>query len=147
MTTRVVNANLQAMSRSPKSSRTASIGRAELEILNFICDHHPATVRQVADHLAQSRGLVRTTALNVISRLCRKGFLARKKTGGIYFYSPKIPQKKLLRDLVGDFIHQMLGGSLDPFVAYLADAARLTDQQIADLRKMAHQLQERKEHP
>ena len=135
------------MSHSEHPPRNATIGKAELEVLTFIHHHHPATVRQVADHFAQSRGLVRTTALNVMTRLCKKGFLARKKTDGIFFYSPKIPEQKLLRDLVGDFIHQMLGGSVAPFLAYLANDARLSDQQIADLKKMVHDLQERKEKP
>jgi len=135
------------MSRNDHPSSSATIGRAELEVLTFIHDHHPATLRQVADHFAQSRGLVRTTALNVMTRLCKKGFLVRKKIDGVFLYSPKIPQQKLLRDLVGDFIQQMLGGSVDPFLAYLADDARLSDQQIADLRKMVHDLHERKEKP
>ena len=29
------------------------IGQAELEILHYVHDHQPVTVRQVADHLAQ----------------------------------------------------------------------------------------------
>ena len=45
--------------------RKGSIGRAQLEILRYVQDHHPVTVRQVAEHLAETRGLTRTTALNV----------------------------------------------------------------------------------
>lgn len=101
----------------------------------FIHEHHPASVRQVADHFAKSRGLVRTTALNVMTRLCKKGFLVRKKIEGLFYYSPKVQRTALLRDLVGNFVREMLGGSVSPFVAYLAEAG-VTEEQLAELRKI-----------
>ena len=56
------------------------IGQAELEILNYIHDHHPATVRQVADHVAATKGHTRTTVLNVMTRLVNKGYLTRHRS-------------------------------------------------------------------
>jgi predicted transcriptional regulator len=121
------------------------IGKAELEILEFIHQHHPATVRQVADHLAASRGLVRTTALNVMNRLVLKGFLVRKKIDGVFQYSPRLARGTLFRNLIRDFVSQTLGGSVSPFVAYLADDARLTDEELAQLRHVVDSLEQRKE--
>jgi predicted transcriptional regulator len=51
-------------------------------------DHHPVTVRQVAEHLARTKGLTRTTALNVMERLREKGYLTREKAGGVYLVAP-----------------------------------------------------------
>ncbi|HVT79443.1 MAG TPA: BlaI/MecI/CopY family transcriptional regulator [Phycisphaerae bacterium] len=135
------------MSKSPRNPKSPGIGKAELEILEFIHDHHPATVREVADHLAQSRGLVRTTALNVMNRLVQKGFLTRKKTDGIFQYSPRLPRGTLFRNLIRDFVSETLGGSVSPFVAYLADDARLTEDELAQLRKVVRELEPRKEKP
>ncbi len=129
------------------SSVSATIGKAELEILEFIHGHHPATVRQVADHLAASRGLVRTTALNVMNRLVQKGFLVRKKVDGVFEYSPRVARGALFRKLIGDFVAQTLGGSVSPFVAYLADDARLTEEELAQLRRLVATLEQRKEKP
>src|SRR3954471_9431842 len=95
-----------------------SIGRAELEVLHYVTDHHPVTIRDVADHVARERGIVRTTVLNVMNRLCDKGYLSRKKVGGVYHYSPKVSKRDLLRSLVRDFVERALGGSVSPFVAY-----------------------------
>ncbi len=61
-----------------------NIGRAEMDILRYITDHHPVTVRQVADHVSETKGLVRTTVLNVMERLRQKGYLARKKADGVF---------------------------------------------------------------
>src|SRR5438876_3247902 len=95
-----------------------NIGRAELEILNYINDRHPVTVREVAEHFAVTKGHARTTILNVMERLRHKRFLTRRKIDGFYQYSPRLPKAALLQRLVRDFVERALEGSLAPFVAY-----------------------------
>ena len=62
-------------------SPASTIGQAELEILRYIQERHPVTVRQVADHVSETKGHVRTTVLNVMTRLVRKRYLVRRKQG------------------------------------------------------------------
>ena len=119
----------------------ASIGRAEMEILRYIQDHHPLSVREVASHVSATKGHVRTTVLNVMERLRKKGFLKRQKVGGIFQYSPSVPRAELLRGLVRDFVANTLGGSVSPFVAYLCDEGELKDCEVAELRKLVRELQ------
>jgi predicted transcriptional regulator len=116
------------------------IGQAELEILKYIQDNAPVTVRQVADHLAQTKGIVRTTVLNVMSRLVSKGYLSRKKSAGVFQYSPRVGKAHLLQTLVGEFVDTALGGSVSPFMAYLAEDARLSAQDVAQLEQLLHTL-------
>jgi BlaI family penicillinase repressor len=120
------------------------IGRAELELLQYVHDHHPVTVRIVADHLAASRGIVRTTVLNMMARLVQKRYLVRKRIDGIYQYAPRVGKGQLLKGLVGDFISGPLGGSVSPFVAYLSTEADVTDQELAELRQLLLNLERRK---
>ncbi len=122
----------------------ASIGRAELEILRFVTDHHPVTVREVASHAAETKGLARTTVLTVMERLRRKGCLTRKKVGAVYRYSPKLPKGKLLRDLTEDFVQRVLEGSVSPFVAYLAETDHLSDEELARLKDLVAELDARR---
>src|SRR5579864_5534546 len=114
----------------------ATIGRAELEILQYIQDHHPATVRDVAAHFARTKGHVRTTVLNVMGRLVAKRYLTRRKSRGIYQYSPRVPKPQFMRAMVRDFVERVLGGSLSPFVAFLAQDADLTDRDVAELKRL-----------
>ena len=84
---------------------------------------------------------MRTTVLNVMERLRKKGFLKRKQTAGVYQYSPSLSKAELLRGLVREFVDQSLGGSLSPFVAYLIEEARLTEQELHDLKQMVRDLE------
>jgi predicted transcriptional regulator len=116
------------------------LGQAQLEILRYVQDHHPVTVRQVAEHLAATRGLTRTTALNAMERLREKGYLTRALAEGVYHYSPSVSKPQLLRGLVRDFVEQVLGGSLEPFVAYLAEEAQLSEAELERLRRRLPEL-------
>ena len=128
------------MKKQPK------IGRAELEILQYVADHHPISVRDVAEHFAETKGTVRTTVLNVMERLRAKGHLKRKKIDRVFHYSPSVPKSLLLSDLVGDFVHSALGGSVSPFVAYLTDEAEISDAELKDLKRLVKELdRQRKE--
>ncbi len=120
--------------------RQANIGRAELEILHYIADHHPVTVREVAEHIAQTKGHARTTVLTVMERLRNKGYLTRQKVGGVFQYSPYVPKEDLLQNLVRDFVEGALGGSLQPFVAYLTQRAEVSDEQLKELKLLVREL-------
>ena len=120
-----------------------NIGRAEMDTLRYIQDHHPLSVREVAAHVLATKGHVRTTVLNVMERLRKKGFLKRKKVEGVFLYSPSVPQADLLRRLVRDFVTNTLGGSVSPFVAYLCDEGDLDDQEVEELRRLVRELRTR----
>lgn len=122
------------------ANREQKVGRAELEILRYVQDHHPVSVRAVADHFAQSHGHVRTTVLNVMERLRKKGFLTRRKSGGIFQYAPRVGKADLLRSLVSDFVDKTLSGSLSPFVAYLSRDAKLSEKELDELKQVVSEL-------
>jgi predicted transcriptional regulator len=124
-----------------------NIGRAELRVLGYIQRHGPVTHRQVADHFAAVEGVSRTTVLNVLIRLVRKRHLKRKRgKAGIYVYTSSEERPRLLRRMIGQFVGDVLGGSVSPFVAYLADKVDdLSDEDKAELAELLKQLERKAE--
>ena len=113
--------------------KKSSLGRAESEVLRYIAERHPISVREVAESFGAVR---KTTILNVMERLREKGFLTREPKDGIYQYSPTQTQATLMRGLVADFVDTMLGGSVEPFAAYLAEKESLTPAEILRLKEL-----------
>ena len=74
-----------------------------------------------------------------MERLRIKGYLRRKKTQGIFQYSPSVPKADLLRSLVRDFVARALGGSLSPFVAHLIHEGKLSAAELAELRRLVQE--------
>jgi predicted transcriptional regulator len=62
----------------------------------------------------------------------------------VYLYSPRRSQADVLRNLVADFVREALGGSVSPFVAYLAEEADLDDEQVRELSRLVADLESRR---
>jgi len=122
-----------------------SLGEQELEVLQFVSEHAPVTAREVVVGFGEERSLARTTVLTVIERLRKKGYLTRKRREGAFRYSPCVPQAQLLQNLVSRFVERTLGGSVSPVVAYLADAKRMSEADLAELEKLVNELKAEKE--
>jgi predicted transcriptional regulator len=117
-----------------------SIGREEWQLLRYVADHQPATVRQVADHMAQTTGKARTTILTVMERLREKGYLTRRKRGGVFHYTARHSKADVAHELVREFVRDALGGSVSPFVAYLTGEAEVSSEELEQLRQLVENL-------
>ena len=122
----------------------APLGPTEIEILRYIGDHHPITVGEMAEYVAQTTGQARTTVLTVMERLRRKGYLTRKRVKGVYRYCPKVANDDLLRGLVANFVGTTLGGSVSPFVAYLSEGGPISDGDLDTLKRLVSEMEDQR---
>ncbi len=120
--------------------RMKSVGDQELALLQFISDRGPTTVGQAAAEFGQPLGLARSTVLTMMERLRKKGHLIRRQAGGVYQYTPRTAPAVVVRQAVQRFVEGTLGGSITPFVAYLAERRRLTDEELAELESLLSRL-------
>jgi len=123
--------------------RKESLGRLELDVLRYVADHHPISVRDVAAHFSRVSGQARTTLLTVMQRLRRKGYLTRRKVDGVQRYSATRNKAELLHSLVADFVEGALGGSVSPFVAYLSRSAKLSDDEVEKIEQLLKRVEAR----
>jgi predicted transcriptional regulator len=120
-----------------------SLGRVELDVLRLVAEHHPLTVREAAEKLADTSGQARTTVLTVLERLRKKGYLTRRKVGGVNRYSPRVAMTQLVQSLIGDFVQGVLGGSVSPFVAYLGKQTEFEPEELDELKRLVRELESR----
>src|SRR4051812_43475518 len=92
------------------------LGEQELEVWRFIAGCAPVSARDVAAKFAEERGLARTTILTVIERLCKKGYLSRRRREGVFHYAPRISPTEVVQNLVRQFVEKTLAGSVSPVV-------------------------------
>ena len=120
-----------------------SIGDRELALLRHVGGRGSATVGEVAEGFGQAEGLARSTVLTMMERLRKKGHLSRRQVDGVYRYSPRASTSEVLRGTVRAFVDQTLGGSVAPFVAYLAERPDVSDEELAELEDVVAHLQSR----
>jgi predicted transcriptional regulator len=122
----------------------AALGSTEIQILRYLADHHPITVGEVAEHVANTTGQARTTVLTIMERLRRKGYLARKRVADVYRYFPKVAKHELFRGLVKDFVDTTLGGSVSPFVTFLSEGGPISEDDLDTLKRFVSDLEKQR---
>ena len=111
------------------------VGSQELALLTFIAERGGATVGEVAEEFGVGRDLSRTTILTMMERLRQKKRLTRKRVNGVFRYVSPQSRRDVLREAVHSFVERSLGGSVSPFVAYLAESTDVTDEELVELQR------------
>jgi predicted transcriptional regulator len=124
-----------------------TIGDQELALLRYVAEAGPVSVGQALEGFGGARSLARSTVLTVMERLRKKGRLRRRKIDGIYRYSSPQPAGEVLRGVVESFVATTLGGSVSPFVTFLAEVEEVSDAELAELEQIVARLQERRREP
>lgn len=125
--------------------RRHSIGPLELQILEFIAEQGATSAVEAAQHFAATQGYARSTIVTIMNRLCEKGYLKRRKDGGVYRYSARVKSAEVQQSLVRDFVHRTLRGSVSPFVAYLSKHGELDDDELNELAQLVEELRGQRE--
>ncbi len=124
--------------------RDTTIGEQELALLRHIADRGSLTVGEAADEFGAGRGLARSTVLTMMERLRRKGLLARRMADGVYRYHARASSADLLKGAVRRFVERNLDGSVSPFLAYLSEGGRVSDEELRELEALVARLNTRR---
>ena len=106
---------------------------AELEVLNILWEHGPATVREVMGQL-KSRNRGYTTVMSLLQVMHEKSLLTRKPEGRAFRYTAKSPKEKTLRRMLGDLLGRAFAGSSSALVVHLLQQANPDDEELAEIR-------------
>lgn len=123
------------------AKKAEPLGHVQLKVLRYVADHQPIRVGEVADYFAETEGKARTTILTVMEKLREKGYLTRKRIGGTFHYSPRLDKNVIMASVVHRFIHETLAGSVSPFIAYLVESRRVSDEELASLKDLVRELE------
>jgi predicted transcriptional regulator len=118
-----------------------TIGDQELALLRDVAASGSATVAEVVERFGQPRGLARSTVLTMMERLRKKGHLSRKQVDGLYRYATRTAPGDAVQHAVASFVDRTLGGSVTPFVTFLAEAHQVSDTELAELEELVAKLQ------
>ena len=114
--------------------KVKKLPEAELEVMLTVCQlASPVTADAVMEKISRAWG--KTTLLNLMTRLCQRGFLACRKEGRVNLYTPLVEREEYLRRESDSFLHKLHAGSLTGLVASLYDGKSITKEDLAELRR------------
>ena len=108
---------------------------SELEILTYLWQEGPSTVRQVHDYLAGTKDAGYTTTLKLMQIMHEKGLLTRTEEGRSHIYTARVSEEQTQQTLLDRFVETTFRGS----------AARLVMQALGNHKTSAEELDEIRE--
>jgi len=125
----------------PRGSLTST----QYEILDVVWNHGTAgaTVAEIWQAFAARRPVGRTTILNHVDRLEKRGWLIRREEEIPLHYVAALGREKTVALLAGDFVDGFFGGSARDLMVSLLGSKRLKPTEIAHLRRLLESTSER----
>ncbi len=113
----------------------------ELEIMNVLWDHGPATVAEVQPKLAGE--LAYTTVMTMLNVLLRKKKVKRVQEGRAFRYIPIVTRRRATGSAVEDLLERMFGGSTEALLMTLVETRNLDSKELKRLGKMVAEAERR----
>jgi predicted transcriptional regulator len=111
---------------------------AQHEILEVIWDRaaQGATVAEIWQAISAGRSVGRTTILNLVDRLERRGWLVRRDREKPCHYLAALGREETAAFLAGGFLDNFFGGSASNLVMSLLGSQRLAATEIEQLQRV-----------
>jgi BlaI family transcriptional regulator, penicillinase repressor len=110
--------------------------RFELQIMEALWNHGPASVREVLESFPEQDRPAFTTVQTIIYRLESKKAVRRaKKIGNALIFEAVLSRDAAHRRLVDELL-TLFGGRIRPLMSHLIEAGQLTLEDVEEARKM-----------
>lgn len=109
---------------------------AELDILHVLWDHGTATVRQVHEHLSQTKTAQYTTTLKQMQVMTEKGLVKRDDSERSHVYRSAITREQVQRQTAHHVLHRVFQGSARTLLMEALGVQPASKKELADLKQL-----------
>jgi BlaI family penicillinase repressor len=122
--------------------RPIKLTKFEMEIMDALWELGSGSIREVHESLPEKRRPAYTTVQTIIRRLEEKGAVRQtKQIGHAHIFEPTFTRDAAHRRLIDELL-DLFGGSARPLMAHLAEAGKLTLEDVKDLEEMLAEREE-----
>ena len=113
------------------------ISDAEYQVMKVIWSANiPISTNEVVERLEAYTAWKPKTIHTLLSRLAKKGALHYEKEGRVFVYTPLVKESEILSAENDNFLNRFYGGALNPMVVNLLEQDKLSDDDIAMLKRI-----------
>ncbi len=116
--------------------RLPRISESEWQVMKVLWARSPVTANAVIDALAETCDWSGKTIRTLLTRLVRKKALGYKPSGRSYLYYPLVEEGQCVKAESRSFLRRVYGGALMPMLAAFLEDTRLSDKEIAELKRI-----------
>jgi BlaI family transcriptional regulator, penicillinase repressor len=116
------------------------ISEAESMVMDVLWQRSPLTAEDVVAALAERQDWQEATIKTLLNRLLNKGAIEAVKDGRRYLYSPVLRREDWVLDESEGLLSRLFGGRVAPLVAHFNQHQRLSETDIAELRRLLEEI-------
>ena len=118
---------------------------AELEVLRALWELGEATIRALADRIYPNGGASEyATVQKLLERLEDKGYARHRTEGRQNVYAARLGREDLVARRLRETADALCDGSLTPLLTHLVSGARLSKEELRELRRLVDGLSGRR---
>lgn len=112
----------------------------QLAIMQVLWERGEATVSEVREALAAvDRPLAHTTVATMLTKMERKGQVARRGAGRGHAYRSLLKQDQVSRSMIQDLTQRLFGGNVTEMVCHLLNGSEVSPEELARLSELIRQ--------
>lgn len=116
------------------------ISEAESMVMDVLWRRSPLSAEDVVAALTPHQDWQEATIKTLLNRLLNKGAIEATKDGRRYLYSPVLRREDWVLDESESLLSRLFDGRVAPLVAHFSRHRKLTEDDIAELRRLLETL-------
>jgi BlaI family penicillinase repressor len=116
--------------------KKSTIHDTEWDLLEVLWDKERSTAREVAEALEKKRGWAVSTVKTLLDRMVKKELVAARQVGNVWEYTPAVRPVEARRSAWAELVTKAFGGAVAPALHFLAQDAKLSKKELAELRAL-----------
>ncbi|MCW1884630.1 BlaI/MecI/CopY family transcriptional regulator [Luteolibacter flavescens] len=118
------------------------ISESEWAVMEVLWDASPRTASEIAKTLRKKTSWAENTVRTLLTRLVEKGAL--DEAGSPKLYTPAVQREDCVRAESESFLERIFQGAAKPLLVHFAKNARLTPDEVRELKRILDQSTETK---
>jgi BlaI family penicillinase repressor len=123
---------------SDETQEGPGLSELQLELMRVLWSRGEASVGEVAQALAQARGLAHTTVATLLTRLAARGAVEARREGRQLVYRAVVSEPQVRRSMVSTLIQRLFSGDPNALLAHLVSEADTAQGDLARVRALLH---------
>lgn len=120
------------------------ISTAESQVMKALWTKSPLSAEEIIAALPADQDWADATVKTLLNRLLKKDAIAADRDGRRFLYRPLVAQSDYVHAESQGLLDRLFDGRLAPLVAHFSQREKLSDQDVADLRRLLESLDDGK---
>ena len=119
------------------------ISDGEWKVMNVLWDNSPRSLATIVKELENDTGWSKATVFVMLKRLIAKNAVSVDTSGKVQLYSPLINKNEATITETQSFLKKVYGGSIGMMISSMSGQNTLSNEEIAELRKILDEAEQR----